>query len=115
MNAGPLLSNPQLENIVADWVCGLDPQKLSHWVYDFMRRNHLSVCLRTHVGQLTKGHMQSVKKDFACRVMTSFKNRVHDPRFFCNMDETAVYFSRHQQGGGGVMVWVRIRGEASQN
>eukprot|EP00171_Calliarthron_tuberculosum_P022923 IDg22923t1 len=36
--------------------------------------------------------MQSVKKDFALRVMTSFKNHVHDPRFICKMEKTAVYF-----------------------
>eukprot|EP00171_Calliarthron_tuberculosum_P007457 IDg7457t1 len=118
MNAGPTPSNPQLESTVADWVCSqryeehavstsdivckvlsLDPdfrdsdsQKLSHCVYDFMRRNHLSVRVRTNVAQLTKGHMRSLKKDFARCVMTSFKNRVHDPSVFLNMDEKAVYF-----------------------
>eukprot|EP00171_Calliarthron_tuberculosum_P016779 IDg16779t1 len=87
-------------------------------MHDFMRCNHLSVRVRTNVGQLAKGYMQSVKKYFTRRVMTSFKNRVHDPRFFCNMDETAVYFDlkpiRTVHTNGEKTVFIRI-GRSSAN
>eukprot|EP00171_Calliarthron_tuberculosum_P001858 IDg1858t1 len=77
-----------------------------------MRRNHLSVRVRTYFGKLSKGHIQSVKKDFALRVMKSFKNRVLDQRFFCNIDEIAVYFdykpTRTVQTKGEKSVSIRI-------
>eukprot|EP00171_Calliarthron_tuberculosum_P018575 IDg18575t1 len=71
-----------------------------------MRYNQLFVRVQIHVGQLTKGHMQYFKKYFARRVITLFKNRVHDMRLFCNMDETAVKLTNavHTKGDNTVSV-----------
>lgn len=36
--------------------------------------------------------MESVKKDFIRRIMSTFKNRIMGGNKFFNIDETAVYF-----------------------
>lgn len=36
--------------------------------------------------------MEAVRKEYYKQIMTSYVNRISDPNFFVNMDETAVYF-----------------------
>ena len=70
---------------------GGDQGNWMHWVYEFMKRRRLSVRTRTRKGQITDAAMQSVKQGFCRRLMTSYNNTIANPRFFVNMDETAVY------------------------
>ncbi len=53
----------------------------------------LSVRMRTRVSQITADAMQPVKQNSCKRIMTSFRNRINNPKFLVNMDETAVFLN----------------------
>ena len=60
-------------------------------MYQFVKRLKIAVRTRTCKSQFTNAAMQDVKEDYCRRLMTSFKSRIDDPKYFINMDETAVY------------------------
>ena len=117
VRSGPKSKNTELERTIYEWVLkqrkaelalitsdiidkalSLDPQfkygnqvTLGHWVYRFLKRHQPSVRTRTRVSQITNFAMKCVRRDYCRRLMTSFRNRINDPRFLINMDETAIY------------------------
>ena len=58
-----------------------------------MKRHSLSVRTRTRVNQVTSTAMQSVRQQYCRHIMTSYANNINNPRYFVNMDETAVYLN----------------------
>lgn len=143
LQAGRRLVYADLEDDVYKWVMGrceaelavstqhiidkalcLDPtfregdvRRLFLWVHQFMKRRRLCVRTRTSVSQQTRNVMESVKRDICKRVMTTFRNRIKNPRLLVNMDETAIYLNcspkRTVYGKGERTVSIRIGGTSS--
>ncbi len=106
INKETKLENAELEQTVYTWILkqreaelavstrnsvdkakSIDPifrdgnqNKLMSWVYDFRKRGNLSVRTRTHKNQLTAAAMQSIKRDYCRRLMTSYNSYIRDPR-----------------------------------
>ena len=119
VHSGPKLQHLELENIIYSWILEQreeempvstadiidravylqpdfkhgDEKKRIYWVYEFLKRRHLSVRTRTRVSQITNAAMQPVKRDFCRRIMTSYQSKIRDPKYLVNMDETAVYLN----------------------
>ena len=119
IHPGRKLDNPNLENMVFDWIMeqrkaelavstgdvidkavSIDPEfmegdekKRIYWVYRFMLRKHLAVRTRTHVSQDTAAAMLPVKQDYCRRIMMSYRQRINNPKLLMTMDETAVYLN----------------------
>ncbi len=55
--------------------------RLMGWVYDFMKRRRLCVRTRTRKSQITNAAMQSVKRDYNRRIMTSYNAHIRDPHY----------------------------------
>ena len=68
-----------------------DEKKRLHWIYKLMARYKLSVRTRTRVIQISADAMQTVKYDYCKRSMTSFRNRINNPKSLVKMDEKAVF------------------------
>ena len=66
---------------------------LTNWVYRFIKRRVFSIRTRTRVSQITDAAMHPVRRDYCRRLMTSYRNRINDPRYLINMDETAVFLN----------------------
>ena len=94
-----------------------DEKTLLAWVYKFLQCRNLSVRTRTRVSQIPDAAMQSVKRAYCQRVMTTYSNRIKDPKLFVNMDETAVYLNcspkRTIHHRGERTVAIRIGGTSS--
>ena len=119
LNKGKKSNNQELENEVYSWILSQreeelavsahgitdkalsiesqfhegNRKKLTYWVYEYMKRRNLSIRTRTRKSQVTDAAMQQVKADYCRRVMTSFHNRINNPRYLINMDETAIYLN----------------------
>ena len=66
---------------------------VTNWVYRFIKRRGFSLRTRTRVSQITNAVMQPVRRDYCRRLMNSNRNRINDPRYLINMDETAVFLN----------------------
>ena len=57
-----------------------DEKKRIYWVYDSLKRRNLTVRTRTHHSQIKSAAMQSVKQSYSRNIMTTFRNRIADPK-----------------------------------
>jgi DDE superfamily endonuclease len=75
---------------------GGDVKKQVKWVYRFLGRNGLSIRRPTRIGQKLSGHLQEVQDDMTrgVRERLAVGGSLHglDPKYFINMDQTAVWF-----------------------
>ena len=116
---GPKIQNPELEYSVYEWIMeqrfseipvstidvidqavSLNPsfktgdqKKRLYWVYDFLKRQKLSVGTRNRLIQITGTSVQAVKESYCRNIITTFRNRIGDPKRFINMYETNVYLN----------------------
>ena len=70
-----------------------DEKKRLYGVYDFLKRQKLSVRTRTRVIQIRGTAMQAVKESYCRSIMNTIRNRIGDPKRLINMDETNVYLN----------------------
>jgi Tc5 transposase DNA-binding domain len=73
-----------------------DLKKQVKWVYRFLGRTGLSIRRPTRIGQKLTGHLQEVQNDMtkSIRKRLDVGGTLHglDPKYFINMDQTAVWF-----------------------
>jgi Tc5 transposase DNA-binding domain/DDE superfamily endonuclease len=69
---------------------------LQDWVYRFMKRYDLTLRRVTHRGQKLSGHLNAIRIDTATAINKRFSKSGSmyglNPKYFLNMDQTAVYF-----------------------
>ena len=65
---------------------------LQNWVYEFLKRNNLVIRTRTGVTLIKAAEMEPASLEFCRPVMMTYENRIKNPMFLMNMDETAVCF-----------------------
>ena len=74
---------------------------LQHWVYRFMRRYDLTLRQVTHKGQKLSGHLLRIKQQTTTAINKRFSEDGTmfgtDPKYFLNMDQTAVFFESKSQ------------------
>ena len=58
-----------------------------------MRRRKSGISVRIRVAQETQIAMKEAAKDYSHRLMMSYKARINNPKYFVNMDETAIYMN----------------------
>ena len=70
-----------------------DTGKIENGMHDFIKRRNLSMYNRTRKSLINESVMQSVKRDYSRNAMISYRNLIGNPKYFLNMDETAVYLN----------------------
>ena len=60
-------------------------------MYRFLKRRRSSVRKRTRVSQITDAAMQTVKRSYCQQLMTSYRQKIDNPKYLINMDETCVH------------------------
>ncbi len=66
---------------------------LTNWDYRFSKRYPLSIRTHNRVSQITDAAMQPVRRDYCRRLMMTYGNRIDEPHYLINMDETAVFLN----------------------
>jgi hypothetical protein len=71
-------------------------KRMKRWIYAFMEQWNLSVCKVTHVGQSIRGslklHQAERTRSVNSRLAPGATLSYIKPRFFLNMNQTAIYF-----------------------